>query len=75
MAWQKSSAELREVKSLEGSVFHGPIIEIEAVYVEVCYHSLPLNKQRPPSGGPGPAAEATGVVLNCNVALLHTFVK
>ena len=75
MAWEESLAELGEVKPLEGGVFHSSIVEIEPIYVNVCYHPLPLNKQRPPVGGPGPAAKATGVVFNCNITLLRTFVK
>jgi len=43
MAWEKSLAKLGEVKPLEGGVFHSSIIEIEPIYVNVCYHYLPLN--------------------------------
>lgn len=36
-------AELGEVKPLEGGVFHSSIVEIEPIYVNVCYHHLSLN--------------------------------
>jgi len=36
-------AELGEVKPLAGGVFHSPIVEIEAIYVNICYHHLSLN--------------------------------
>jgi len=43
MAWEESLAELGEVKPLEGGVFHSSIVEIEPIYVNVCYHHLSLN--------------------------------
>lgn len=43
MAWDESLAELGEVKPLEGGVLHGSVVEIESIYVNVCYHHLSLN--------------------------------
>jgi hypothetical protein len=43
MAWEESLAELREVKPLEGCVLNSSIVEIESIYINVSYHSLPLN--------------------------------
>jgi len=43
MTWEESLAELGEVKPLEGGVFHSSIVEIEPIYVNVCYHPLSLN--------------------------------
>ena len=43
MSWQKSPAELGKVKPLEGGIFNSSIIEIEAIYVNVCFHDLCLN--------------------------------
>jgi hypothetical protein len=43
MTWEESLAEFGEVKPLEGGVFHSSIVEIEAIYVNICYHHLFLN--------------------------------
>jgi hypothetical protein len=43
MTWEESLAEFGEVKPLEGGVFHSSIVEIEAIYVNICYHHLSLN--------------------------------
>jgi len=63
VTWEESLAELGEVKPLVGGVFHSSIVEVKAIYVDICPHHPPLDiKQRSPSDDLGPAAEATGVV-------------
>jgi hypothetical protein len=46
MTWEESLAEFGEVKPPEGGAFHSSIVEIEAIYVNICYHhpSLNINK-------------------------------
>jgi len=43
MSWQESLAELGRVKPLEAGIFDSSIIEIEPIYVNVCFHHLCLN--------------------------------
>jgi hypothetical protein len=49
VAWEEDLAELGEVKPLEGGIFDSSIVEIEAIYVNVCFHclSLKINKGHP----------------------------
>ena len=49
MARKESLAELVQVKPLEGGVFDSSVVEIEPIYVNVCYHPLPpnINKGHP----------------------------
>ncbi len=62
-------AELGEVKPLVGGAFHGSIVEVEAIYVDICSHHPPLNINKGClDGSLGPAAEATGEVSNTMVA-------
>jgi hypothetical protein len=46
VAREEGLAQLGEVKLLEGGIFDSSIVEIEAIYVNVCFHylSLKINK-------------------------------
>ena len=71
---KKSMAELREVKPLVGRFFHSSIVEVEAIYVDICSHHRPLKTSKGRhDGGLGPAAEATGAVSNNIVTHIYYF--
>ena len=46
MMWEESSAKFGEVKPLIVGVLDSPIVEIEAVYVDIRYHHPSLNMNK-----------------------------